>query len=1767
MKRNLKITISALAVLLVMALTVTVLSFSLAGSDKEGGKFEDKQMMIADTSDLYTNIDNIIENSYATGTDADPVYKIVEIGSAQNKQSTLSSYVADKAFEQYVINGHKSMTDKVINPGKVEYTYYWVGDVTDSNTEALAKISNADFVYVSNDSSAEFAPDNDLCEELYNFLHTYAVGYYKPLVIDKPSATSSDDGSSSDDGGTTSGKTIGTLAGDLFETSGKRYYTFGWDRGTQSTEQFFTMQNGSKYLGINGKTKQSAGKWKTIAEEDSEGKVKTYNVSKFLTITSGTGTDMTQAVFGDATKVDLTTTTLKNGDGTEIQLPAGTDLYDVRGTLDTESKKYQGTTITNNVYNKRYSIPDYVEHTVIDVSAIEANNIVLDDYDFIIIEKACGTYAPTNSLYKALAANMYGGVSMIYDKSMATASSGSNGGSNGGSGSTVKNESNYLELYYMVANDNHMAKYENIMITTKSEFSIITSSRAVAPAKVIADLINSSAFRGIGGPGASSNMFTVLEIQPCYPIDEELALEIGAANPRNNNRYPEKFFGKGNYYIVPDQVVNGKTKEQLEEGTEYYAWELSKAKIADVTGLPVSQINLVQMSSEELASTKTDILGEYDLIYVGGNTSAIKDVGQYQSLVGMLNWTQPISSQVTDPNNLKKLPIYGTYSHTGDFVRTVIPSYGAHMVGTNSVAKYVNIDTDGNGTTDKTISDTFAVLNGNDITYNNYVALEKYINAGMPVVISEAASVAFEDARTNGYLQNSMDPDSNMFKFLKACYDRDNSKDKKIDNVLFNFDNTKVVTADNDGGRLGDTLTGYVMVFAGSHNQRTSNFVEINGTSTDGDNSELVTLLAASSKRPRLTVTSSPAIYNMYDNRTKLPNASPLNFTYRVTTTSSYTVSLYIDDDGNSKFADDEVVATGDNTSLTFTPASSFYGPLYWKLEVKDKAGMTTSITGLSYIKKPENTPAQTVRVLQIMPARSKCEYNSEGERANSLTSLYFCTVCQQSYGRLEYNPDTKSGDRYHYGTMYQGMYRGWNDGYAMNNSSIYLGKHEHKFGIVKYDSTLDLAEANVDAGIIAYGSTGMDNWDENLADEVSDLYEFDLDIMFREEFEAVSEELVEAYDFSGVSEATMTAKVNTYATTITDQEVKEQFEALATLEEKYKFVVKSEYSKEASDYLAKYSVAKEERMEYQETLNEEILKLKANASALQSSYFTSYSVEKLQNELQRLIDEEAYWDIFSLHNRAVQYNSGIVGSDFLKAYNDYALAKDKEIEFNQQYKEAYRYAHPDNWMYECYDAVVIGAAENFASDDFESDIALADIVDYVDSQGTLLFFHDTFTAFADGGPVKLTAALRSKVGMDRFNMTTSDANPSYYINYTSPDSDRYFTTNLSYKNDGTQYASWLTDMKAIFGSTPSLYLSNVSMTDVTAFSDQGGNNYSMPYKYVELEWNEFVHWNQAGYATEKSFDKFGTNRASQNNKGIVTMFPFTLSDELNIAGTHSQAYALDLESDDTTVWYSLAAGPNKKTGSSIFAASPRDGMDNYFIYSHGNTYYCGAGHSKVTGIGKDNNDERRLYINIICNSVRKSVRQPDILVYDYNTTENEKFKPVDGMYITKVEDMESYPEFSFLVRVDETAEVANVKIYYDLDYLTHESDKYVEPVEGEVNNHPLIANWNATQVRQNVLINVFRYDYQVKDDDGNDIAYIYEKLLDSSGSTISVTYTAEDGSTVTTQETMLKLQPRYFDPYNGQYTYIVIEVTDTKGNITHKRIKIELKDKMFDYT
>ena len=69
--------------------------------------------------------------------------------------------------------------------------------------------------------------------------------------------------------------------------------------------------------------------------------------------------------------------------------------------------------------------------------------------------------------------------------------------------------------------------------------------------------------------------------------------------------------------------------------------------------------------------------------------------------------------------------------------------------------------------------------------------------------------------------------------------------------------------------------------------------------------------------------------------------------------------------------------------------------------------------------------------------------------------------------------------------------------------------------------------------------------------------------------------------------------------------------------------------------------------------------------------------------------------------------------------------------------------------------------------------------------------------------------------------------------------------------------------------------------------------------------------------------------------------------------------------------------------------------------------------------------------------------------------------------------------------------------------------------------------------------------------------------LVDANGNPI-VDSNADGTSNVASR---LKLRPEYFDPYNGEYTYIVIEATDSNGNKVYQRIKIKIKDVLFNLT
>lgn len=1850
MLKNTKIRIGALVVLLVMAFAAALASFSFAGKDDLDS--DDNAVLDASNVVSYTNVDYIIKNSNATDVTVDTMYHIVELGSGPTSSGTLEEMCkvvatsGDDDFSQYVLNGNKSaILEEIMAKGKIDYKYYQASSIGNEDAAKLADVSRADLIYISRDAANDYSTSNDLSEELYNLLHNYATADYKPLIIDSPTK---------DSGGIGGDKVEAKkLISDYYAKSGAIYYTYGFDAsGTidaARVNKFFSGDiSQSLYLGMSGYTKRN--NWTQIYQKDSVND--TYSeagkLAKILVITNNGGagaTPITDAFLTTKTSgAGPNTVTYLNSDdfavkSTEVQAD-GTEA-DVYTPFENGLNFYKLNAVTGDesitFYTKGYSErykgtayrPEFVNVVKTGLASINAD-FSLSGYDMIILEPYCeiNTNLSKQQFNKLLGA-MYGNMHIIYATSLGNATTGGTPTTPGSLDDV--NETNYKELFYSVATDSEIARTQNIMVTTKGQFSAITGGKSNAAGKKIADLIDASNWRGIGGPASSSNSFAVLEIQPAYPIDTEI---------EKQNNYT--------YYTKPSEVLNGPAAEELgyqkNEGVnqykwyneetasyedqatakkEYYAWEISKAKIAEALNMDASKIIVDHMSTEEFACNKSELLGKYDMIYIGGNTTALTPLTDRVSVNMMMGWGA--GGQLSKVGNTAPYPCYLMYAHNGDAIKLDFAFLGSAGNKTAS-GKYPL----GKAASDSQGGKTFVALNGNDISYNNLVALKKYVDAGMPVIFSNEAAAGYDIAKTNGYEQNSIDPDSNMFKFMDYCKEQDKSS------IVMGVDVDKLDYVDNDGGRLGKTLTGTVEIFA--HNE---------DPELEDTNTKINKAYVEGTKKPNVAVTQKPVQYSQYDASTKLVGRN-LVFKYDVQNVKSYTANLYIDDDGNGKFASNEKMKSSTSGTLDYSLGSFKGGPVSWKLEIvaKDTANKTTVSfdTGICYIK-PTNTGKQTVSVLQLYGSASN------GERtfgAQGSMSLFFCTECQQALEPLSHNPVTTAGirdlDDNYYASSDAGTSLAHKNAYW---NGIYMGKHQHTFGIVKYDSGYVRMDQN--------GGThksGRDDWDWNLADELSDQFDFEIDIMSNDEFDELAQSIEDHF-----ASATYEVKEENEAGELVVKNTVQGNYASMTAVEKAA-VIEYEQGKLDEAEIALSRLQEGDLKDAEDALREHIETIR-DAQTPGSYYY---------KEFDRLLTERRYHEFFSIWGGSSYYwgarNSiGVaVTTTYETLYQAYAKLKDKEYDLKQDVKTYSYYAnYADNWIAGAYSAVVLGPEENFNNQDLNNPYGLATLKDYVANDGTVLLFHETLGRFTDAGPSKLTAALYEHFGNDpdhlvadgvrtrevhdfdqtqnvkvaitapdgtvfqnipTFSMdpgvkdygigyklsksqyyssgekgadnstgtlrddvgnlvpgthqitisltskegaeqnitdftgykitvstntnsatatiTTGNSavfsfdnhvirqesylvdGPQIYPEYKPKSSiylpDQYFLTNLSYKENG--YSTWVQDMKSVWNNffcdyyyAPNLY------SNTQFFAGEYPNGLANPYRYGDINWSEATKWgNSAG---DNDASRVGTNRATQNNSGIITTYPFTLASDLHITGTHPSAYGLDIESDNLTVWYSLAGGTYGRGHSAVYAATPKDGKDNYFIYSNGNVYYCGAGHTKVTGQGKDNNDERRLYINILCNSVRNSVRQPAIEVFDYGTEENNIIVPGTDGYIYEIEDGTEYPEFTYRATVDKEAKVKTVNIYYELT-----------PDNGEAYSmgDVYIANLPNTSVSLDDIAS------------GNlvDIGKVLPKL---------------------------KLENVYFTPYGGNYTYIVIEVTDSENNVTYQKIKIVRKPHLFDLT
>ncbi len=1396
------------------------------------------------------------------------------------------------------------------------------------------------------------------------------------------------------------------------------------------------------------------------------------------------------------------------------------------------------------------------------------DKVDLTQFDFVFIDK--GTYNKEigQDVFKALTGGVESGQYFIVS-SKAGDGKGSNTGDGGG-------------------ND-------------KPGITVITSPSA----KAIADVINASVYRD-----GADNKFKVLEIQPNYPID----LEVAALNQTVETAYKTRSDGTtpitGNYYTVPSDVVSGKSKEELSAKTEYYDFDLTKAKIAyAVDGLSYGDISLTQVSTEQLIGMKENIAATYDLVYIGGDISAMdrNPAEMYKGQNDIGNSTPGYTYQI--------FPTFIMYYHTGTLSQLMAAStYSPDTAPISGSTEMMATPCIGN----KYYKTTYLAENGNDLTKTKYDELISYMASGKPVMVSDELTSVYENMQgtnadgqglseaellqgywyKNGNLERTnyyLDPSSRMYSLVGSLYTRHNSQSGS--NVLWGFNSKSTQYISDKDGKYGNSLwTMYVPAdsqngsgiqdLLDSDAQKKAWYKE----TSDGTiyyNYKLVwddvtcasvnRLVTGSAHRTRLTVTEKPVTYQQGIETTYI-KSNRMPFTFRVDgDDASYNYKLFVDVDKNTKFESSgkdiclsSSLQNGVDKSVTVTLDTEFFGSAAWYLEITNTSGdVIATANGLSKIVNNKTELAKNeINVLQVQTM-------AEGQGATSwgaTDTLYFDIESQTAHKIAKYN-------------VFANMVELDN---ASTTQYEVLGRHENRFGIYEFDTDTD-----------------ADDYYSNLADEISDDYDINLDLVVASKDKA---------EFT-----TGDGKQTSYACLDT---MVEEAEILAN-GGKVDNMSQEDYANQATVALAAYTKATSDVVAPKKALDTYL----TNAIAYMNGTYTgsiNYQEEFLKNfktstdetkqVLQYIMDTGDYYIIFwpkyntMNHCEAAFKNhkmSNDYGDRFKTLYEKYVEVKDKEIEAKEKYNTYLRRSYGKDFMKKMYSILVLGPSDSFGG--FKVDFQKATcqyILDYVSYGGDLFFFHDSMSPYANAGAVNLTRSLLSVVGMNRFHVDITNDVVSYSkpislgeytvknvayskasvntstldvtytpdgtvddVTYTSPDTSLYYMT--PYVNNSAAGEGLLNSMNSnimdIFvkknaywqpylGKEKNLFISPVAMTALYYNGNMAGATTTLPYVYAQESFKAATAWSQASNQDQSACAE--TVKATQLNSGLVTLYPYNISSSLNISGTHQQAYALDLESNNITVWYTLAGSnnsSNSKMRSSKYAADPGDAMEAYYIYTtaygSGAITYCGSGHSSVTGRRTRNNDERKLFINVIVNSATAVPNMPTIKCYDPVTTwedkdeltKDEEILATSGrtVYNRVVDAKTDAPTFDYKIGIPENTKITKVNIFYDLN-LDEESLKTEKP--------------SMPVYEENVDKMILSYD----EIGGKKVREISKQITDA----------LRDGETRGNLTVNLKPNDTYFAAYDGTHTYIVVQVEyqGMKAPV-YTIIRVKASDPLFDLT
>lgn len=385
-------------------------------------------------------------------------------------------------------------------------------------------------------------------------------------------------------------------------------------------------------------------------------------------------------------------------------------------------------------------------------------------------------------------------------------------------------------------------------------------------------------------------------------------------------------------------------------------------------------------------------------------------------------------------------------------------------------------------------------------------------------------------------------------------------------------------------------------------------------------------------------------------------------------------------------------------------------------------------------------------------------------------------------------------------------------------------------------------------------------------------------------------------------------------------------------------------------------------------------------------------------------------------------------------------------------------------WMnvYRNYNMIIVGFGDTYGGINIPNSNGEMDFLKFYIAQGkSVLFTHDLTSMHnvrsKDFG-YSANTYLRDIMGMNRYKAISRNLSEDEREALAEKSDDSYDTVtdvngnSLDQKQGFTYYA-----------------MKRLGWTN----SDGGTGwntllNQKMPYQYLITNPSGESICGSGSLAKKTGFNNNNdlTIKVTQTNQGQITQYPFKIDPEFTIAETHAQWYQLDMEDPEVTVWYCLAddqrasawqeTDNNGQGTGATYGVSPNDAANNYYIYSKGNVFYSGVGHSTITG-----EMEAKLFINTMIAAYRASYVAPMVevmnedttitdmnnLSYDMNFAQEYNDDPADASWVTAGTDNDT-DEFVKIIFSPEELNAISTKMDCSIYYKDENGGKvYVDAI------------------------------------------------------------------------------------------------------------------------